>query len=94
MRHAARGEFAYSGMVYLFTENRLTSPGFWYQFIAGNHYWLGVGFGSINASHRKFLNVRLVPEAEVNLSILNVGFGDVSYQGVKESGAAYIGMGG
>jgi hypothetical protein len=32
-----------------------------------------------------------VPEAEVNLGILNVGFGDVVYQGVKVLEARYIG---
>ncbi len=31
-----------------------------------------------------------MPEAEVGLIILNVCFGDVVYQGVKESEAAYI----
>ena len=30
------------------------------------------------------------PEAEVNLDNLNVGFGDMGYQGVKESEAEYI----
>jgi len=34
-----------------------------------------------------------VPEAEVNLGILNVGFGDVVYQGEKESGTAYFDRG-
>ena len=42
---------------------------------------------------RALANDSNVPKAEVDLGILNVGFGDVSYQGVKESGAAYIGMG-
>ncbi len=40
------------------------------------------------------LRVRLVPEAEVSPGILNVGFGDVVYQGVKVLGATYIGRGG
>jgi len=35
-----------------------------------------------------------VPKAEVNLSILNVDFRDVGYQGVTESEAAYIDRGG
>jgi len=35
-----------------------------------------------------------VPEAEVNPDNLNVSFGDVGYQGVAESEAAYIGPGG
>ena len=34
-----------------------------------------------------------MPEAEVNLSILNVGFGDVAYQGVAELEASYIDRG-
>jgi hypothetical protein len=34
-----------------------------------------------------------VPEAEVNLGILNVSFGDVIYQDVTESKAEYIGWG-
>ncbi len=39
------------------------------------------------------MNGCLVPEAEVNLGILNVGFGDVVYQGVAES-KARISIGG
>ena len=39
-------------------------------------------------------NVCLVPEAELNPGILNVGFGDVGYRGVKELKAACIGRGG
>ena len=43
---------------------------------------------------RQLPNVRSVPEAEVDVDILNVGFGDVVYQGVTESKAGYIrGMG-
>ncbi len=34
-----------------------------------------------------------MPKAEVDLDILNLGFGDVAYQGVAESEAAYIGRG-
>ena len=34
-----------------------------------------------------------MPEAEVNLGILNVGFGGVVYQSVTESEATYIGRG-
>jgi hypothetical protein len=36
---------------------------------------------------------RLVPEAEINPGFLNVGFGDVGYQGVKESEVANIDRG-
>ena len=36
---------------------------------------LSVSVGSISAAHRNYLGVRCVPEAEVNLGILNVGFG-------------------
>jgi len=32
-----------------------------------------------------------MPEAEVNLGTLNVGFEDVGYQGATESKAEYIG---
>jgi len=39
------------------------------------------------------MNDWLVPEAEVNLSILNVGFGGVVYQGVTDSEASYIDRG-
>ena len=35
-----------------------------------------------------------MPEGEVNPGNLNVGFGEVGYQGVKESGAAHIRRGG
>ena len=35
-----------------------------------------------------------MPEAEVYLGTLNVGFGDVGYRGVKELKAACIGRGG
>ncbi len=45
------------------------------------------------ASISESMNDRFVPEAEVNLSILNVGFGDVVYQSVTESEAAYVGRG-
>ncbi len=41
-----------------------------------------------------YINGRLVPGAEVSPGIVNVGFGDVIYQGVTESEAAYIGWGG
>jgi len=53
------------------------------------YHILNSGFCSLGQNP----NDRFVPEAEVNIGILNVGFGDVSYQGVKESGATYIGMG-
>ena len=34
-----------------------------------------------------------MPEAEVNLGIMNVGFGDTIYHSAMESEAAYIGRG-
>ncbi len=37
------------------------------------------------------MDVSYVPEAELNLGVLNVGFGDVGYQGVTEPEAEYIG---
>jgi len=40
--------------------------------------------------HRDWTNVSSVPEAEVNLEIMKVCFGDVVYQGEIESGAAYF----
>ncbi len=43
---------------------------------------------------RTGMNIYKVPKAALNLGILNVGFGDVVYQGVAESVAAYIGRGG
>ncbi len=35
---------------------------------------LSVGCGSISEAHRNFLGVRCVPEAELNLGILNVSY--------------------
>jgi len=37
---------------------------------------LSVGFGSISESQGELLDVRYVPEAEVNPRALNVGFGE------------------
>ncbi len=49
---------------------------------------------SISAACDNFLSVRLVPEAEVDVDILNVGFGGVGNQGVTKSEVAYIDRGG
>ena len=50
---------------------------------------------SMEQSPKRFnLNGRYVPIAEVNLGILNVGFGGVVYHGVTESEFEYNGWGG
>jgi hypothetical protein len=53
-----------------------------------------VSLGSFSDARRKSLNDRFLPEAEVNLGVLNVGFGGAVYQSVTESEAAYIDRGG
>ena len=54
---------------------------------------LGDSFGSFFAAQSNVTRARFVPEAELNPGILNVGFGDVVYQGVAESKASYIDRG-
>jgi hypothetical protein len=54
---------------------------------------LGVCFWPFSTPGDFSLCGRLVPEAEVNLEFLKVGFGDVGYQGVNVSGAEHIGRG-
>ena len=44
----------------------------------------------LNDFYLRYTEVRCVPDAEVSLHLVNVGFGGVIYRGVTESEASYI----